>query len=68
MNTYNALLLSMQKTFVLTFDNSIANSHNINIDYPTYTCFALNKEEAIGKMMLSDFTYKNKAITNITYL
>ncbi len=51
--------------FTITVNNSMSQSHNINIDYPQYFTFALNKEEAIGKMMLSDFSYKHKAIHKI---
>jgi hypothetical protein len=48
--------------FVVTVDNSSAKSHNINIDFPQFTVKASNEAEAIGKMLLSDFEYKNKPI------
>lgn len=51
--------------FTIIVDNSKANTGNINIDRPHFFCFALNKEEAIGKMMLSDFEHKHKTIVEI---
>lgn len=58
----------MNKMFEIIVDNSQAESHNINIDYPTFFCFAMNKEEAVGKMMLSDFTHKYRVIDKIVEL
>lgn len=45
--------------------NERDTSHNINLSMPIYFCFAQNKEEAIGKMMLSDFSYKHLPIYTI---
>src|SRR5690242_6950058 len=56
------------KMFEVIVDNSQAQSHNINIDYPTFFCFAKSKEEAVGKMMLSDFQHKNRPVTKIVEL
>jgi len=54
-----------KKQYTITVDNSAAQSHNINIDRPTYECMAVSMEEAVGKMMLSDFQYKHKEILSI---
>jgi len=54
------------KGYTITVDNSAAQSHNVNIDCPTFFCFALTEKEAIQKMMQSDFSYKHKKITRIT--
>lgn len=54
-----------QKGYTITVNNSKAESHNINIDYPTYFCFALSDAEAIGKMILSHFAYKKNEISSI---
>jgi hypothetical protein len=54
-----------RKGFDIILDNSKALTHNVNIDYPRYFCFAHSKEEAIGKMMLSSFEYKHNEIANI---
>jgi hypothetical protein len=53
------------KEYHLYFDNSVARSFNTNIDYPVFFCFAITKEEAIGKMFLSDFSHKSKPIYKI---
>lgn len=55
-----------QKGYTITVDNSKALTHNVNIDWPTFFCFALSEAEAIGKMMLSDFVYKNLKVINIS--
>lgn len=57
-----------QKGYTITVDNSKAGAHNVNIDYPTFFAFALSEEEAIGKMMRSDFTHKAKEIISISHL
>ena len=54
-----------KRLYTITVDNSAAQSHNINIDRPTYGCLAVSMEEAVGKMMLSDFQYKRKEIVSI---
>jgi len=51
--------------FLIFMDNHKAQSHNINIDSPLFTCFALTQREAIEKMMQSDFQYKNYPIFSI---
>lgn len=56
----------MKALYIVTVDNSAAQSHNINIDRPEFITVAESKEEAIGKMMLSDFSYKHKNIVNVT--
>jgi hypothetical protein len=53
------------KGYTITVDNSKTRSFNVNIDSPSFFCFAISKAEAIGLMMLSDFEHKNKAITRI---
>lgn len=55
----------MNKSFTITLINERDTSHNINMSMPTYFCFAQNKEEAIGKMMLSDFSDKHLPIYTI---
>ncbi|GIV43940.1 MAG: hypothetical protein KatS3mg035_1063 [Bacteroidia bacterium] len=55
----------MNKAFTITLINERDTSHNINMSMPIYFCFAQNKEEAIGKMMLSDFSYKHLPIYTI---
>lgn len=59
---------SFERGFNIFVDNSEAESGNINIDRPTFFCFALSKAEAIGLMMLSDFEYKHKPIKGILEL
>ena len=54
--------------FDIIMDNSSALSHNINIDYPRFFCFALTEKEAIEKMMQSDFAYKKCKIHRIAVL
>lgn len=54
--------------FTISVDNSAALSHNINIDYPTFFCWALTEKEAIEKMMQSDFVHKHRKISRITKL
>lgn len=61
--TMRALVMS---SYDIEVDNSKVNSHNINIDYPCFFCFAINKAEAIGLMMLSDWKYKHLEISKIT--
>jgi len=56
------------KGFSISVDNSAAQSHNINIDYPTFFCWALTEKEAIEKMMQSDFAHKKSKIHRITIL
>ena len=51
--------------YTIIVDNRIARSFNVNIDTPEYFTFAYSKAEAIGKMMLSDFSYKHRDIINI---
>lgn len=53
------------KGFDIIMDNSSALSHNINIDYPRFFCFALTEKEAIEKMMASDFGYKKLKIHRV---
>lgn len=53
------------KSYEIVVDNSKAQSHNINIDRPIFSCFAINQEEAVGKMILSDFEHKHKPIIKI---
>ena len=53
------------KAITITVDNRKAQSHNINIDLPSFFTFALNEQEAIGKMMQSDFNYKHLPIFKI---
>ncbi len=53
----------MNNGYTIVVDNSIAKAHNI--DYPTYFTFAQNHFEAIGKMILSDFSHKNRIIHKI---
>lgn len=55
----------MKTGYQITVDNSSVKSHNINVDYPTYFVHAINKAEAIGLMMLSDFEHKNLPIYRI---
>lgn len=55
-----------QQGYTITVDNSAAKAFNVNIDWPTFFCFALSEEEAIGKMMKSGFQHKSKQITSIT--
>ena len=57
--------LCCNKAYTITVNNEKANSHNINIDCPTFFCFALSDAEAIGLMMLSDFSYKHLPIMKI---
>jgi len=52
--------------YIIQVDNSKAQSHNINIDSPSFETMAFSECEAIGIMMLSDFEYKYKEITSIT--
>lgn len=57
--------MAMKKGYTILVDNSSAQSHNINIDYPQFFCWAVSEAEAIGKMMQSDFAYKHKEIIKI---
>jgi len=63
--TLDEFRLTNNKAITISVDNQKAKSHNINIDLPSFFAFALNKEEAIGKMMLSNFEYKHLPIYNI---
>lgn len=54
------------KGYTISMDNSEAKSHNVNIDYPTFFCWALTEKEAIEKMMQSDFDYKHKKVNRIS--
>ena len=66
---FEAYLLVSKRFYVITIDNSVANSHNINVDYPTYTVRALNKAEAIGLLYMDEnFRYKHKPIYKIEVL
>jgi hypothetical protein len=66
---FEAYLLVSKRFYVITIDNSVENSHNINIDYPTYTVRALNKAEAIGLLYMDEnFRYRNKPIVKIEEL
>ena len=58
-------IMGPTKSYEVVVDNLKAGSHNINIDRPTFFCFAENQEEAVGKMMLSDFKYKYNHIVRI---
>ncbi len=60
--------LCFENGYTITVDNSIARSFNVNIDSPSFFCFALSEPEAIGLMMQSNFEYKHRAITNINTL
>ena len=51
--------------FEIFVDNSIARSFNINIDSPSYCVSAISEEDAIEKMKLSDFAYKNREISKV---
>jgi len=62
----NELRLIHNRMFTISVDNSDARSFNINIDRPTYFCFAISEEEAIGKMIKSDFEHKYKPIMGIS--
>jgi len=55
-----------KRHYLIQVDNSKAQSHNINIDRPSFETMAFSKCEAIGIMMLSNFEYKYKEITSIT--
>lgn len=55
----------MKKYYQIFVDNQYAHAHNINIDRPMFECFAINKHEAVGKMILSDWLYKSLPILNM---
>jgi hypothetical protein len=55
----------MKQEFTISVDNTRANTHNININRPSFSVFAESKEEAVGKMILSDFPHKHKRILDI---
>ena len=57
-----------QKAYNVIVDNSSSQSFNINIDRPQFFCFALSEAEAIGKMILSDFSYKHLPIIKVETL
>jgi len=57
-----------QKGYTVFVDNSRSQSFNINIDRPSFFCFAISEAEAIGKMILSDFSYKHLSIVKIDTL
>lgn len=59
----------MKGLYLITVDNSAAHSFNINIDRPTYECFAYSECEAYGIMMLDpNFGYKNCNLISIQNL
>ena len=59
----------MKGLYVITVDNSRSMSFNINIDRPTYECFAYSECEAYGIMMLhSNFDYKHCKVISIRNL
>jgi hypothetical protein len=60
-----AYRIEKSKGFNIYVDNSIARSFNVNIDSPSFFCFAQNEDEAIQKMKESDFKHKDKEITSI---
>lgn len=62
---YESMRILTTSSFTITVDNSKADSHNINIDYPTFHCFAVNEAEAVGLMMFSDFQHKHLKIDSI---
>jgi hypothetical protein len=51
----------MTKLYAVIVDNSTENQ----IDYQTFKCVATSEEEAISKMMLSDFEYKHQRVASI---
>lgn len=60
----------MEKTifrtgYTIIVDNSMAQAFNINIDYPTFFCWAYSEAEAIGLMSLSNFAHKSRKIVSI---
>lgn len=61
----NTFMAIYSMGFDIIMDNSLALSHNINIDYPSFFCFALTEKEAIQKMMESNFEYKKLKIHRI---
>ena len=63
---YKTMRIFISRGYDIQVDNSKVNSHNINIDYPCFFCFAINKAEAVGLMMLSDWKYKHLEISKIT--
>ena len=63
---YKTMRIFISNGYNIQVDNSKVNSHNINIDYPCFFCFAINKAEAVGLMMLSDWKYKHLEISKIT--
>ena len=60
--TYRAIY---SKEITITVDNPKAKSHNVNIDFLSFFTFALNEQEAIGKMIQSDFSYRHLPIYKI---
>jgi hypothetical protein len=57
-----------QKGYTVFVDNSKSRSFNINIDRPSFFCFAISEAEAIGKMIQSNFNYKYLPIVKIDTL
>jgi len=51
----------MTKIYAVIVDNSTEN----HIDYQAFKCVATSKEEAIDKMMLSDFEHKHQRIASV---
>ena len=51
--------------FRIVVNNTHSKSHNINISKPTYYSEASNKYEAVGKMVLSEWSYKHLPIYKI---
>jgi len=54
--------------FEIVVDNSIARSFNVNIDSPSYCVSAFSQEDAIEKMKLSDFAYRNREISRVNVI
>lgn len=57
--------IKFKNGYDIVMDNSIARSFNVNIDSPSFFCFAYTKREAISKMKESDFSYKGKTISRV---
>lgn len=62
---YRTMRNLVESGYNIMVDNSKSKSFNINIDYPSFFCFAINEAEAVGQMMLSDWQYKHLKITKI---
>ena len=57
--------IKFKNGYDIVINNSIARSFNVNIDSPSFFCFAFNKKEAVNKMKESDFPYKNGNISKV---